>query len=57
MVNAKEIVFILIELRVRAKGQILNRHFNSYPSHELITLAMRARKGYLKAWDGGIETI
>lgn len=57
MVNAKEIVFILIELRVRAKGQVLNRHFNRYPTHELITLAMRARKGYLKAWDGGMETI
>lgn len=41
MVNVKEIVFILMELRVRAKGQIRNRHFNRYPSHELITLAMR----------------
>lgn len=57
MVNAKETVIVPIELQVRARGQILNRHFNSYPSNELITLAMRARKRYLKACDGGIETI
>lgn len=55
--NKNETILLLIELRIRAKGQIFNRHLKNYPNNYPTAIVRKTRQGYGKMYNGGMKII